>query len=604
MLKNGRKGSLSSSGIRCRSLLFSVPALPLALMFAGGALPGAASDAKPKIAVFSGPTATIQNNAPLITSNKARAKYGLPLLTNPDGTPLRFGALRPQRLAAPVTVYVQALTAHPLEQDVSELYARPDGYINSGTAAFSKQRQSPDDIPVYEVTLRPEDGLYLLPYMARQAGGEAWEGSCASPEAPPEKCRVPFYPDAFRIFEEIDRFGLGGGATNNLLSSKADFHFYRPAPSGGYRKGLPAGQRTDVGEGDIRKETWGEDFFTYTPFRQEPTMSTLARLTNMVQRAMAQGEYAGAIWLEGSPTTEESVYWLNLLIDTTVPIVGNASQRMHGMLSNDGDRNIVDSVDYIVSGIWKDANGLDQVGAIMIQEEQLFTSRDVQKGDDRPGGYVATGGHGGIIGGLNPIALTFLPTKKHTYSSEFNMKRLPTTVQGVKRAGDGVATVRVSIKDAKGDLLPTAIPKISFVKYSRYASHSYSDEAVSEVEILSRIEKNLQAFPLSGFVLEGNAPYGFLNEPSEAALTLAVLKGMPVVRVGRGNHGGITPTDPGDLFIEGNNLTPTKARLLLMACLMKFGSLPAAVDPDNPTQPELDGIRAKIAQYQAAFDTH
>ncbi len=184
------------------------------------------------------------------------------------------------------------------------------------------------------------------------------------------------------------------------------------------------------------------------------------------------------------------------------------------------------------------------------------------------------------------------------------MKRLPTTVQGVKRAGDGVATVRVSIKDAKGDLLPTAIPKISFVKYSRYASHSYSDEAVSEVEILSRIEKNLQAFPLSGFVLEGNAPYGFLNEPSEAALTLAVLKGMPVVRVGRGNHGGITPTDPGDLFIEGNNLTPTKARLLLMACLMKFGSLPAAVDPDNPTQPELDGIRAKIAQYQAAFDTH
>ena len=27
------------------------------------------------------------------------------------------------------------------------------------------------------------------------------------------------------------------------------------------------------------------------------------------------------------------------------------------MLSNDGDRNIVDSVDYIVSGIWKDDTG-------------------------------------------------------------------------------------------------------------------------------------------------------------------------------------------------------------------------------------------------------
>ena len=53
------------------------------------------------------------------------------------------------------------------------------------------------------------------------------------------------------------------------------------------------------------------------------------------------------------------------------------------MLSNDGDRNIVDSVDYIASGIWKNADGLDQVGAVMIQEEQVFTARDVEKGDDR-----------------------------------------------------------------------------------------------------------------------------------------------------------------------------------------------------------------------------
>ena len=60
------------------------------------------------------------------------------------------------------------------------------------------------------------------------------------------------------------------------------------------------------------------------------------------------------------------------------------------MLSNDGDRNIVDSVDYIVSGIWKHDTGKDKVGAVMIQEEQIFAARDVQKGDDRPGGYVAT----------------------------------------------------------------------------------------------------------------------------------------------------------------------------------------------------------------------
>jgi len=57
-------------------------------------------------------------------------------------------------------------------------------------------------------------------------------------------------------------------------------------------------------------------------------------------------------------------------------------------------------------------------------------------------------------------------------------------------------------------------------------------------------------------------------------------------------------------FIGGSNLTATKARLLLMACLMKFGSLPPAVDPDHPTTAEAATIREKVAAYQAIFDTH
>src|ERR1700755_1803336 len=130
--------------------------------------------ARPRIAHFAGPNATIQNSPPLVTSNKARRKYNLPLVTNPDGTPARFDVLRPQRLAAPVTVYVEQFSAHPLERDAAELYCPPDGYLDqSGT--FHPERQSPDDVPVYEVTLKPEDGLYPLPYMARQANGEAWE---------------------------------------------------------------------------------------------------------------------------------------------------------------------------------------------------------------------------------------------------------------------------------------------------------------------------------------------------------------------------------------------------------------------------------------------
>ena len=177
------------------------------------------------------------------------------------------------------------------------------------------------------------------------------------------------------------------------------------------------------------------------------------------------------------------------------------------MLSNNGDRNIVDSVDYIVSGIWKDGDGKDKVGVVMTQEEQIFTAREVQEGDDRPGGYVTTGGHGGIVGSINPIALTFVPTKKHTYSSDVNLTRLPARVNGLRRVDGRISTIDVSIKNDRGDLLPSAIPKVTIVKYARYLPDDHSDDATRVVEVLSRIDKNLQDSGLSGFVLEGNAPY-------------------------------------------------------------------------------------------------
>ncbi|GAB4232010.1 MAG: asparaginase domain-containing protein [Elainellaceae cyanobacterium] len=560
-----------------------------------------------KIAVFSGPTATIHNSEPLVTSNKARAKHNLPLLTHADGSPARFDVLRPQRLAAPVTVYIEQFSAHPLEQDAAELYAPPDGYVDQ-QGTFHETRQSPNDKPVYAVVLDPSDGLYPLPYMAVQANGHPWEADCASPLAAADFCRQPFYPDASRIFEEIDRLGVGHEGIGNLLASKAEYDFYRAAPPGGYKKGLPAAQRTDVGIGDISPETLGEDFFPYRPehIAQEPSMATLASLTNVVQAAMNTNQYAGAIWFEGSPTLEETTYWLNLLIDTTVPICGNAAQRVHGSISNDGDRNIVDSVDYILSKIWADAAGQDIVGSVVIQEEQIFTARDVQKGDARPGNYIATGGHGGIVGTIGdpgPPALTFRPVRRHTYCSAVNLKQLPEKVLGVQVGEAGARlTVPVLIKDSAGQLLPSAIPKVTIVKYARYLSDSTSDEVSSEVEIWARIEKNLRDFPLAGFIGEGKSPYGSLNETIEAALTYATFSGMPIVLVGRGNAEGFT--QPRSLFLGGNNLTATKARILLMACLMKLGSLPAAANPYAPTEDEIVAVQAKLKEYQQIFDTH
>jgi hypothetical protein len=41
-----------------------------------------------------------------------------------------------------------------------------------------------------------------------------------------------------------------------------------------------------------------------------------------------------------------------------------------------------------------------------------------------------------------------------------------------------------------------------------------------------------------------------------------------------------------------------------MACLMKFGCLPPAANPDQPAPEEAAAVREKVALYQTIFNTH
>ncbi|AWB90051.1 asparaginase domain-containing protein [Salinibacterium hongtaonis] len=552
---------------------------------------------KPKIVIFSGPRATIQNSPSLVTSPSVREARGLLPVASGAG----YDTVRSQLLAAPVTAYVQAYSAHPLEGDAQGLYADADGFIDPVTGKFTTEAIA-GGTPVYEVTLEPSHGPYMLPYAATQADGSAWDSQISVDG----QARQLFYPDASRIVTEIDRYAVDGSGHNNLLSSQAEFDFVRAAPSGGYTLGQPEHERTDKGEGAIPPEVLGEDFFPYMPARQEPAISTLAKLTNVVSTTLAEGDYDGAIWLEGSPTTEETVYWLNLLTNATVPIVGNCSQYGHGVLGNDGDHNLVQATSYIASRVWADEAGLDRVGAVMIQNGQVFTAREVVKADARPGGYVAMGGTGGVVGNtVEEPVLTFIPVAKHTHKSELTLDRLPTSVTGTMLRGETLAAVEVSVKDDTGALLASAMPKVTVAKYVNYGQDDFSDSADSEVEVLARIEKNLRDHALAGFVAEGSAPYGGVYESLAAALRLAIFRGMPVVAVGRGGGGfAFRSATQGGLVIAGSNLMAHKARMLLMACLLKFGSLPVPVDPDNPTAEEVDAIKAQVARYQHIFDTH
>jgi L-asparaginase len=558
-----------------------------------------------RIAHVAGPTATIQNTPPLITSNKARARAGLSPRLGPEGTPSLYDALRPQRLAAPATLYVEQFSAHPLEADTAELYGPPDGYIGAD-GIFRSTPTSPHDKPVYEVTLSPEDGVYPLPYMALQADGSPWEDECTVPGG--LIARQGFFPDGSRSFEEIDRLSVGVDGLANVISSMATVDFYRGLPPGGFTKGLSAERRSDVGPGDTPPERLGQDFFAYKPFHMAaaPPRPALAKATNDVQAIADGGDYDGIIWTQGSPQVEETAYWFNLLIDTTRPICCNAAQRPQGQLSADGPANIVDSVRFIKSRIWADTEGKNRAGTVVIQEQQFFAAREVMKVDARPGGYVATGGHGGIVGQASHtglVYLTYVPVFKHTYQSDVRLTALPAEVTAAARIDDRLTTVAVPVKDQQGKLLGDAIPSVSIVKDGGFMAETFGDDPEVEADLIALVVHKLSLQRLAGFVLEGLVPYGAMtSELRQRIMTTALFSGLPSVRVGRGSPEGFA--DPHPLFIAGSNLTATKARMLLMACLLKFGSLPIAVDPAHPTTAEVAATQAALKAYQAIFDTH
>jgi L-asparaginase/Glu-tRNA(Gln) amidotransferase subunit D len=497
-------------------------------------------DGRPLVAVFAGPTATVLNTPRLVS-----------------------GGLRPQRLVADAEVVVEGWSGHPLL-----------GEGSWGAGGGGPRR----------VVLGAEDGLWLLPF----PGADAGEGGVGEAQS--------FFPDASRLYEEVDRFGVDGAGSSGLLSGLARFEFFRAGAPGGF---LSRGERLGV---DFFPYGWRDDG------RAEPDTAALARLTNLVQQVLGGGGFAGAQWLEGSPVVEETLYWLSLLVDTTVPIVGQVALELHQALGSDGGRNVLDGLRYLTSRCWADESGVDRVGPVVVVDSLVVTAREVVKVASRPGGYATLGVGRGVVGtvdhGREP-QLAFLPTRLHTWSSQVNLSRLPEQVFGVTASGDrgggAVVSTPVRVLDEDGGLRAEAIPNVRIVKYGRYGACGDCEDPA--VEVTALVGHNLDHHPLGGFVCEGLVGDGSHELATEKALAAAAYAGFPVVRCPRGNadnHVGDLPAP----FIGSAGLTANKARLLLMATMLKLGALPAARDPHHPTPAEQTATTTAIHAYQQLFNTH
>jgi hypothetical protein len=199
--------------------------------------------------------------------------------------------------------------------------------------------------------------------------------------------------------------------------------------------------------------------------------------------------------------------------------------------------------------------------------------------------------------------LHYVPALRHTYLSEVNLSRIPSSVPVVSSLDGTIKRNETKIRQDNGDLLESAIPSVAIVKDGGFYAEEYLDDPAVTADLIALLARKLETNRLAGFVIEGTTPYGKMTSSvRQRVLRKAIYSGLPVVRVGRGNPEGFA--DPDEYFIAGSNLTATKARMLLMACLLKFGSLPPARNPDQPTPAELSAIRTAVAAYQKIFDTH
>ena len=150
----------------------------------------------------------------------------------------------------------------------------------------------------------------------------------------------------------------------------------------------------------------------------------------------------------------------------------------------------------------------------MLQEHQIFAAREVMKVDARPGGYVVTGGHGGILGGMGTYGvpvLHYVPALKHTYQSEVNLSKIPSAVLVTRATGDLIECVETKIRDANRDLFEAAIPSVTIVKDGGYYAEEYFDDPSVTTDLEQMLAQKLSTNRLAGFVTEGLTPYGVMT---------------------------------------------------------------------------------------------
>jgi L-asparaginase len=262
------------------------------------------------------------------------------------------------------------------------------------------------------------------------------------------------------------------------------------------------------------------------PFRAVPSpdigLAEWRALVLLCERlATEHDDLAGIVIGHGTATLEETAYFLNLTLKISLPVVVVGAQRPASALSSDAGMNLVNALRVAGSA---QARGL---GVLVLLNDEIHAARDVAK------------------------------------TSTFRMQTFRTPDFGVlgHADGDSVAFYRRPLRrtyphtefDVRAD---GPLPRVDI-------SFSYTDSDGTAVRAFT-------AAGAAGIVSAGFAP-GFAGPGDFTALKEAVDKGVVVVQSTRVGSGRLFRshrlTEAG--FLIADNLTPQKARLLLMLALTR-----------------------------------
>ena len=225
----------------------------------------------------------------------------------------------------------------------------------------------------------------------------------------------------------------------------------------------------------------------------------------------------GIVVTHGSNTSEETAYFLNLVLDTDKPVVVVGAQRQRTTLSEDGSRNLYDAVRVAAH---PEAGGR---GVMLVVNEMIHAARDVTKTlSYRPETWDS--GDLGVLGlaDLDRVRFYRMPTTLHTATSRLRLGAITRADQ---------------------------LPRVDIV-------YTYADAGPELVE--AAVAAGAKGIVVAGF------PTGSPSPAMESALKQAEADGIAVVMSHRGGRGRI---QTGRTFTSADNLTPQKARILLMLAL-------------------------------------